>query len=78
VEPFSSAIFIFLNPVSMRVIVSRLLPMSWAMSSWVSASFVRTTPLATSPSADDCNKNLASLSEMECDSPTERATSHAS
>jgi len=78
VEPFSSTIFISLNSDRVRVIDSRHVPMSWPISSCVRASLVRITPLAMSPSADVSNKNLASLSEIECDSPTERATSQAS
>jgi hypothetical protein len=42
------------------------------MSSWVSDSWIRTTPAATCSSADDSNKNLASLPEIKCDRPIER------
>jgi hypothetical protein len=68
----------FLNFASVRVIDSRVVPMSWEMSSWVSVNFVRTNPFVTAPSAEHSNKNLASLSEIECDNPTERMPSHAS
>jgi hypothetical protein len=52
---------LLLNSASVRVIVSRLEPRSWEMSSWVSDRSMRTIPWATCPSADDSNKNSASL-----------------
>jgi len=54
--------------------VSRLVPTSCEISSWVIASRTRTVPLLTSPSAEVSSKNLANLSDTECDNPIVRTT----
>ena len=74
VEPFSSAIWCLRNSDRRRVMVSRLVPMSCEISSWVMASRTRTFPLLTSPSAAVSSKNLANLSDTECDNPIVRTT----
>ena len=67
--------FFFLNSENSRVIVSRLVPMSCAISSCVSDRRARAFPFLTSPRIAVSNKNRASLSQTEWDDPITRNSS---